>query len=62
MLVGQTRSFATAWMRLGAPGSLILSAREEDMLTKRFDVATFNTYNLVLPDVTFYETKKYSKA
>lgn len=32
------------------------------MLTKRFDVATFNTYNLVLPDVTFYETKKYSKA
>ena len=33
-----------------------------NMTTKRIHVATFNTYNLVLPDITFYETKKYSKA
>ena len=32
------------------------------MSTKRIDVATFNTYNLVLPGVTYYETRKYSKA
>ena len=32
------------------------------MTIKRFSIATFNTYNLVLPEVTFYENKKYTKA
>lgn len=32
------------------------------MSTKRFNVATFNTLNLVLPNVTFYGNEKYSKA
>lgn len=32
------------------------------MSTKRFNVATFNTLNLVLPGVTFYRNKRYSQA
>lgn len=32
------------------------------MPTKRFNVATFNTLNLVLPNVTFYGNQKYSQA
>jgi hypothetical protein len=31
--------------------------QEETMSTKRFNVATFNTLNLVLPGITFYCNK-----
>jgi hypothetical protein len=31
-------------------------------MTTTFKVATFNTYNLVLPEITYYGDEKYTQA